>query len=124
MFNSPAWAQCDNDASHALQDMASWKEPWSKEVPKGFKIDQRRVAFATDMSIGRVPEYSLPSDDPKEGQVLDYIGSFFSAYKGTAACRVQAPDGRWWLAIRNKVDGNLSYALEGMMQAQNRPTHE
>lgn len=90
---------------------------WDSTVPKEFKIDQRRVAFTVSTLVGPAQVYWLPSTT-LGGQNVGYgIGSSWRTYRDVAMCRVQAPDGRWWLVLQLK-GGGLSY----IRQDQTEPT--
>jgi hypothetical protein len=108
---SHAWARCQIDQKHSLEEMSAWHQPCSSRVPRGFKIDQRKAPFAVSTLNGPIRTYSLPSDTPGQGKVLALVGSSWRTYREDAECRVEAPDGRWWLATRD-VGNDLSYVLQ------------
>ncbi len=128
-----ALARCIGDRSRSLQDMVtgaqSWFEteipvtnkalqdaiakghPWSSAIPKDFRIDPRRTPFTVSTLVGPTNVYWLPSTDLGARNIGFGIGSSWKTYRDVAECRVQAPDGRWWLALRQR-GGDLSYVPE------------
>lgn len=98
--------QCEIDEGDTVGEMTTWKEPWSDKVPAGFKIEQRMVAFVvTPANLTIMELRSLPLSTGHSLALLKY------GYKDVAQCRVQDPDGRWWLAVGGKKV-NLSYVPE------------
>jgi hypothetical protein len=85
---------------------------WASTVPKGFKLDPHPVAYTVSTAAGPIQVYVLPSLELGEDNRSGLIGSSQATFRGVAECRVQAPDGRWWLASRDKVVGGLSYILQ------------
>lgn len=119
LLSSPAWSRCVTDQKHSLEEMAASPKPWSSMVPRGFKIDPHKVAYAVSTLVGPIPTYTLPTDAPGQGRTLAYIGSDWATYREIAECRVEAPDGRWWLAVRN-AGGDLTYVLQSQTEANHK----
>lgn len=100
--------QCEVDEGHTVEEMATWKEPWSDKVPAGFKIDQRMVAFVvTPDNLTVIPIHSLPLDKPQDPQKP--TGLLKYGYRDVAQCRAQDPEGHWWLVVGHR---SLSYVPE------------
>ena len=104
--------QCEIDDNHTVIEMATWKDPWSNKVPAEFNVDQRMIAYTI---IWKAPKfemtqsYNLPS---KSLSAAKQAGALLkSPYSGLALCRVQDPEGVWWLVQRGRY-GVLSYILE------------
>jgi hypothetical protein len=67
-------------------------------APKGLKIDNRPAPFFA--SDGVASEYPLPAHENEFASTGGYrfLGKFMSP------CRVQDPDGRWWVVVRHRTD--------------------
>lgn len=102
--------RCEVDESHTVEEMATWKTPWSGKVPAGFKIDNRMLDFVVaPENLINTESYNLPSNELPQARKVGGMLKF--EYREVAQCRVQDPEGHWWLAIRH-VGGDLSYVRE------------
>ncbi len=86
--------QCEVDDSHTVAEMETWKEPLNGKVPAGFKIDNHMVDFVvTPENLIATDLYTLPTSNSRTDGRLKY------GYRDVADCRVQDPDGGWWLIL-------------------------
>jgi len=114
--NAQPWFADTPHNFQELQAIVARSHPWSNKVPRDFKIDQRRVRFSVSTLIGPADVYWLPSAELGPRNIGFGIGSSWRTYQDVAECRVQAPDGRWWLVLGGKEDG-LSYVPEDQTEA-------
>jgi uncharacterized protein YecT (DUF1311 family) len=105
--------RCEPDESKTIEDMArdataDWKHPYFSKVPKSFDIDQHLYFYVVRPEVWVTKSYNLPSRklaNPLASSGLRYPG------RSLALCRVQAPNGVWWLA-NGFSGGTLSYTPE------------
>jgi uncharacterized protein YecT (DUF1311 family) len=101
--------RCKIDPDHTVEDMASWGEPWSTMVPRGFQVEQEVMTFEVTWEAWITTFYNLPSETLPAASRAG--GGLKAGYQELALCRVIGPDGKRWLASPLR-DGTLSYVLE------------
>jgi hypothetical protein len=109
--------QCEVEKDQSFDEMSAQKEATFSKAPDGFNIDNHMVEFVVTQNVTELR--SLPTRTARSFVKLH------AGYRNVADCRVQGPDGQWWLVIGNgHNNGRLAYleaqAVTTEMQVDNK----
>ncbi len=100
---------CETDAQNTVEEMAVWKKPWSKNIPRDFQVTQAIEAYVVSASDVGVNFYNLPSTTLPRARKTK--GLLKNGHKILSLCKAQDRAGVIWLAYP-LLDGSLAYVLQ------------
>ena len=112
MLGHRAHAQCEN-GGRSLAGMAAAKEVSFSMVPSDVQIDRRSPPLRVTGWLWPMERYSLPTE---RSMHFERSATPWTVFGEPVECRVQTPDGRWWLAFRHF--GRLSYTSEDEVRSR------